>query len=64
MTEVAMCLRERIIDHIMAMRAVDPDYARWALRQYAGQLPWLDLVDGVKITIAAEDCKIINSERK
>jgi len=30
------------------MKTLDADYARWALRSYREQLPWLDLMNGVK----------------
>jgi hypothetical protein len=40
--------REAYISHILTMRKTDPDYARYALRTYAEQMPFLDLVSGVK----------------
>ena len=41
-------LRERLIDHIMTMKNLDPDYAREALKEYCTMLPDYDLMDGVR----------------
>lgn len=40
--------RTDLIDHILRMKQLDTDYARWALTQYSQMLPWLDLNQGVK----------------
>lgn len=40
--------RDELIDHILRMKQLDTDYARWALAQYSQQLPWMDLNQGVK----------------
>lgn len=40
--------RIELINHILRMKQLDTDYARWALGQYSQQLPWLDLNQGVK----------------
>jgi hypothetical protein len=41
-------LRKRLIEHILNMKKLDVDYARFALKSYHEQLPWLDLMNGVK----------------
>ena len=41
-------LRERLIEHILMMKTLDPDYAREALKRYHAELPWLDLTNGVR----------------
>lgn len=41
-------LRQRLIDHVLHMKTIDPDYARAALRSYHEAMPWLDLVAGIK----------------
>ena len=41
-------LRDRLIAHILHMKTLDPDYARYALKSYAEQIPWMDLVSGIK----------------
>lgn len=43
-----MDLRTRLIEHILQMKTLDPDYARYALKHYHVQLPWLDLMSGVR----------------
>ena len=43
-----MITRETIINHILTMKKLDPDYARYALRQYHDMLPHFDLMAGVK----------------
>ena len=48
MLEVQQSLRNRIIEHILFMKKHDIDYARQALRTYAEQMPWMDLVAGIK----------------
>ena len=45
--------RATIIDHILKMKAFDPDYARYALRRYSDMLPWLDLMAGVRDALKA-----------
>jgi hypothetical protein len=30
------------------MKTLDPDYARYALKQYHESMPWLELLKGVK----------------
>lgn len=49
-------LRQRLITHILTMRKHDPDYARQALRTYAEQMPWLDLVAGIKAAMEKTEC--------
>lgn len=36
------------VKHILKMKNTDPDYARYALKQYASLLPELDLMQGVR----------------
>lgn len=43
-----MITRETIINHILTMKNLDPDYAREALRYYNQLLPWMALNQGVK----------------
>lgn len=43
-----MITREQIINHIMHMKTLDPDYARFALRQYNDLLPEMELMSGVR----------------
>lgn len=40
--------RETIITHILHMKTLDEEYARYALRTYHAALPWLDLNSGVR----------------
>ena len=40
--------REKIISHILMMKAIDVDYARYALKQYDTKLPDLELMQGVR----------------
>lgn len=40
--------RDDLINHIMTMKTLDPDYARYALRQYNDMLPEMNLMDGVR----------------
>lgn len=47
-TELARPLRDRLIEHILHMKTLDEDYARWALKKYHEQMPWLDLLNGVR----------------
>ncbi len=41
-------LRTRLINHILAMKTKQPDYAREALKSYDALLPELKLMDGVR----------------
>ena len=41
-------LKTELIAHILNMRTLDIDYARYALKRYAEQLPHLDLMAGVR----------------
>lgn len=41
-------LRKRLIDWILEMKKTQPDYAREALKHYHAEMPWLDLMNGVK----------------
>ena len=41
-------MRQQIIEHILTMMKSDIDYARWALKHYHAEMPWLDLMQGVK----------------
>jgi len=43
--------RDDLINHIMHMKTLDPDYARYALRQYNDMLPEMDLMAGVREAI-------------
>jgi hypothetical protein len=43
-----MNLRKRLIDHILTLKELDEEYARWALQNYLEMLPWLELIKGVK----------------
>jgi len=47
-------LRIRLIDHLMRIKHVDIEYARYALAQYADLLPWMDLGAGVREAIKAK----------
>lgn len=40
-----------LVEHILRMKQHDIDYARYALKQYDEQMPWLDLVANVKKAI-------------
>jgi len=40
--------RDDLIAHILMMKTLDPDYARFALKQYHEKMPWLALMDGVR----------------
>jgi hypothetical protein len=44
-------LRTRLIQHILKMKELDPDYARYALIEYHKELDWLDLMAGVREAI-------------
>ena len=39
--------RDDLINHIMHMKTLDPDYAYWALLQYRDWLPEMKLMAGV-----------------
>ena len=41
-------LRNRLIDHILRMKKIDEDYARWALKNYETIFPELELIKGVR----------------
>ena len=43
-----MITREQIIRHIMAMKKIDPECARAALRHYHEKMPWMNLIEGIK----------------
>ena len=43
-----MDLRTRLIDHILTLKELDEDYARWALKNYAEMVPEMELVKGVR----------------
>jgi hypothetical protein len=43
-----MLTRQNWIDHILMMKKHDPDYAREALKTYHAEMPWLDMMNGVK----------------
>lgn len=47
-------LRARIISHILMLKQHDPDYARFALKQYDAQLPDLELMAGVRDALKAQ----------
>lgn len=40
-------LRSRMIDHILNLKKIDEDYARWALKNYETMFPELQLIKGV-----------------
>ena len=40
--------RDDLIAHILMMKSIDADYARYALRWYHEKMPWLALMDGVR----------------
>lgn len=42
-----MITRDQIIQHILHMKTLDEDYARWSLAQYHAAMPWLDLNAGI-----------------
>ncbi len=39
---------EQIVEHILNMKTLDPDYARYALKEYDKLLPWCGLMDKVR----------------
>jgi len=41
-------LRNRLIDHILNLKKIDEDYARWALKNYETMFPELELIKGVR----------------
>jgi hypothetical protein len=41
-------LRQRLIAHVLHIKTLDPDYARYALKRDHEAMPWLDLVNGIK----------------
>ena len=41
-------LRNRLIDHILSLKKIDEDYARWALKNYETMFPELELIKGVR----------------
>jgi hypothetical protein len=43
-----MNLRTRLIDHILTLKELDEEYARWALKNYAEMVPEMELIKGVK----------------
>ena len=43
--------RDDLINQIMHMKTLDPDYARYALRQYNDLLPEMELMAGVREAI-------------
>jgi hypothetical protein len=45
--------RQTIIDHILMMKTLDPDYARDALRWYHTLMPWMDLNTGIRQAMKA-----------
>jgi uncharacterized protein involved in copper resistance len=40
--------RQYFINHILDLMKIDIDYARYALRWYHKNAPWLDLMAGVR----------------
>ena len=40
--------RDELINHILHMKTLDPDYARYALKCYSDLMPWLALNAGVR----------------
>ena len=44
-------LRTRLIQHIIKMKQLDQDYARYALMEYHKALPEYDLVAGVRAAL-------------
>ena len=43
--------RQDYINHILAMKQTQPDYAREALKYYDALLPWAELMQGVRDTL-------------
>jgi hypothetical protein len=41
-------LRNRLIDHILSLKKIDEDYARWALKNYETMFPEPELIKGVR----------------
>ena len=41
-------LRNRLINHILWIKKIDEDYARWALKNYETMFPELELIKGVR----------------
>ena len=41
-------IRNRLITHILWMKNIDEDYARWALMNYEAMTPELELIKGVR----------------
>ena len=46
-------LRTQLITHILTMKTHDPDYARWALKNYNALLPDMNLSAGVRDALKA-----------
>ena len=46
-------LRTQLITHILTMKTHDPDYARWALKNYNALLPDMSLSAGVRDALKA-----------
>jgi hypothetical protein len=47
--------RQRLITHILWMKAKDVEYARDSARYYNELLPWLNINQGLKEAIEAEE---------
>lgn len=47
--------RDELICHVLMMKQLDADYARYALKQYAALLPWCELVSGVREAMEHEN---------
>lgn len=49
-----MTTRADYITHIMHLRTLDEDYARWALAQYNAAMPWLELNAGIRAAMGVK----------
>lgn len=43
-----MNLQTKLIDHILRIKQLDEEYARWALKNYETIVPELELIKGVR----------------
>jgi len=46
-----MRIRKKMITDILAIRQIDADYARDALRKHHANMPWMDLMNGVRAAL-------------
>jgi len=39
---------EQIVEHILNLKTLDPDFARYALKEYDKRLPWCNIIEKVR----------------